>query len=88
MSDQTINYLHPDLKELNSAALNMRLRKLRRIVDRLDFLAHDQKRLVQCYKELILQCTRLVENMDHVDVMALEIRQELEYMLEICERFE
>lgn len=75
MSDQTINHLHPSVKELNT-----RLRKLRRILDHLDYVTHDQKRLIQGYKELIFQCTRLIETMDHVDVLVFEMRQELDRM--------
>ena len=75
MSDRTINHFRPSLKVLNA-----RFKKLRWANDRMEILAHHQKRLIQTYKELSLQCTRLAENMEHMDVIAFEMRQHLDYI--------
>lgn len=73
MSDQSINDSHASFKELNA-----HLKKLISIIDRLDILAHQQKRLAKYYRELSLQCTQLAANIDHIDVVAFEVRQEME----------
>ena len=78
MSDQTINQLRPSLKDLNA-------KKLRRFIDQLDILAHQQKHLAKYYRELSLQCAQLADNMDHLDVIAFQIRHELDKIDEICD---
>lgn len=76
MSDQSINDSRTSLKELNA-----RLKKLTNVINRLDILAHQQKRLAKYYRELSFQCTQLAQNMDHMDELAFELRQEVDNLL-------
>ena len=80
MSDHTINYPHASVKEQN-----IRIKKLRRIIDRLDILVHQQKQLAKGYRDLSRQCAQLVENMGHMDVIAFEVRLEVDKLEEISE---
>lgn len=75
MSDQTITHLHLSLKEINR-----RIERLTRIVDRLDVLAYRHKRLSKAYKELSLYSVQLAENLEQIDVLAFEVRQELNFL--------
>ena len=79
MSDQTINQLHPSLKDLNRL-----VEKLGRKVDRLDILAYRYQRLSTIYKQLAAQCQELFEILDHIDVAAFEIRQDYTLLREVC----
>lgn len=72
MSDQNITHLNVSLKELNG-----RLQKLNCIMDRLQILAYQQKRLSKHYKELSLLCAGLSEHMNDLDVIVFEADQEL-----------
>lgn len=73
MSDSTLNQTHPYLKEQN-----LNLKKLKRAIDQLNILIHQQKRLTKCCQELARRCLQLADNMDQMDVLAFEIQQELD----------
>lgn len=75
MSDQNINHSDASLKELNR-----RLKKLNKIIDRLNILAYRQKHIVKSLKDISFYCTQLIDNMDQIDVIALEVHQELGYI--------
>lgn len=72
MPDQNIAHLRTSVKELNA-----RLHKLNRIMDRLQILAYQQKRLSKHYKELLLLCAGLSEHMHELDVIVFEADQEV-----------
>lgn len=69
MSDQNINQTYASLK------LNRRVEQLGHAVDQMDILVYRYKQLSLTYRQLAVQCTELAEAIDHMDVMALEIRQ-------------
>lgn len=56
----------------------LHLKKLRRAIDKMDILAHEQRQLKHLYRELAQSCLRLADNMDHMDAVAFEVRQEFE----------
>lgn len=58
------------------------LKKLRRILNRLDILVHHQRQLAKAYRDLSRKCARLAENMEHMDVIAFEVRLEVDKMEE------
>lgn len=74
MSDHTINQTHAALK------LIRRMEKLGRTIDQLDIGVYHYKQLSLVYRQLALQCTELAEALDHLDVMAFEIRQDYTFV--------
>lgn len=77
MSDHTLPQPQPSLKGLHQA-----IQKLGKKVDALDILAYQSQQLTFAYKQLALHCQQLIENMEHVDVLAFEIRSEFEKIKE------
>ena len=77
MSDQTINYSHTSLKHINT-----RLIKMGRLVDRLDRLAYQYLQLSATCRELSEVYACLSKDLDQIDCIAFEIRQEYTLMME------
>jgi len=78
MSDHTIPQPHPSLKGLTQT-----IEKLGQKVDTLDILAYQNQQLIFSYKQLVLHCQRLIENMEPMDVLAFEMRSEFEQIKEL-----
>lgn len=77
MSDHTIPQPHPSLKGLQQA-----IEKLDEKVETLDILAYQNQRLTFAYKQLVLYCQQLIENMEPIDILAFEMRMEFEKVKE------
>ena len=77
MSDQTINYSYASLKHLNT-----RLEKMGRLVDRLDRLSYRYLQLSTASRELSEHYERLSQDLDQIDCIAFEIRQEYTLLME------
>lgn len=77
MSDNTINYSHPSLKHINT-----RLLKMGRLVDRLDRLAYHYLQLSATCRELSEVYGSLSQDLDQIDCIAFEMRQEYTLLME------
>ena len=81
MSDQTIDQLRASLKHLN-----IRMEKLSRAVNRLDFLAYQYKGLAMAYKQLAAQCHDISETMDQIDAAVFQVQQDYTFLTEAHRR--
>jgi len=70
MSDQNINESYAHLKAIR------RVEKLGRSVEHMVIVAYHYKQMALAYRQLALQCTKLAEVIDQIDVAAFQVQQD------------
>ena len=74
MSDHTINENYERLK------LIRRVEKLGQGIGQMLIVAYHYKQMALSYRQLALQCTKLAEAIDQIDVAAFHVQQEYTFV--------